>query len=186
MGLHEDLKNCRIVVRDVESGQTIADTMILTYDEQSDAIRIATDGVALEKGRKISALIFSRSGLFENQGTVGDREAEETLITLYEGTARNDRHAVRYCVNIQGQIDRITRPSVGKIDETIDITVLNMSSIGLLVQVPEGKIREKDVIRFSASSKGQRLVITAEVMRVAESEGGTEKIGCSIQLVNLG
>lgn len=186
MGLHEDLKNCRVVVRDVESGRTIADTMILTYDEQSDTIRVATDGITLEKGRKISALIFSRSGLFENQGTVGDRDGEQTLITLYEGTARNDRHAVRYRVNIQGQIDRITRPSAGKIEEKIDITVLNMSSIGLLVQVPAGKVQEKDVIRFSAVSKGQRLVITAEVMRVAGAENGMENIGCSIQLVNLG
>ena len=186
MGLHEDLKNCRIVVRDVESGRTIADTTILTYDEKSGQIRVATGGIVLEKNRKISALIFSRSGLFENQGTVGDRDEETTLITLYEGIAKNDRHAVRYRVNIRGEIDRIVRPFTGKIEEKIDITVLNMSSIGLLVQVPAGKIREKDVIRFSAVSKGQRLVITAEVMRVAGAENGMENIGCSIQLVNLG
>ncbi|MBR1702764.1 MAG: hypothetical protein IJ716_12490 [Lachnospiraceae bacterium] len=186
MGLHEDLKNCRIVIRDVETGRTIADTTILTYDEQSDMIRVSTKGIFLEKGMKISVLIFSKSGLFENQGTVGEREQEDTLITLYEGVARNDRHAVRYRVNIQGQVDRITRPAVGKIDELFDITVLNMSSIGLLIQAPAGKIREKDVIRFSAVSKGQRLVITAEAMRVAGAENEMENIGCSIQLVNLG
>ncbi len=186
MGLHEDLKNCRIVIRDVETGRTIADTTILTYDEQSDMIRVSTKGIFLEKGMKISVLIFSKSGLFENQGTVGEREQEDTLITLYEGVARNDRHAVRYRVNIQGQVDRITRSSVGKIDELIAITVLNMSSIGLLIQAPAGKIREKDVIRFSAVSKGQRLVITAEAMRVAGAENEMENIGCSIQLVNLG
>ena len=186
MELHENLDNCRIILRDVESGRTIADTMILTYDGTKDSIRIATEGIFLDEGTKISALIFSRSGLFENQGTVGGREADATQITLYEGTSRNDRHAVRYRVNIQGEVDRIVRPSEGKISESFGITVLNMSSIGLLIQAPEGRIREKDVIRFSAVSKGQRLSITAEAMRVAGADNGMENIGCSVQLVNLG
>ena len=186
MSLQEDLKNCRIVLRDVETGRTIADTMILSHDGASDVIRISTEGIFLEKGTKISALIFSKSGLFENQGTVGGRENDDTLITLYEGTARNDRHAVRYRVNIQGEVDRIVRPGVGKINDPFGITVLNMSSIGLLVQAPAGRVQEKDVIRFSAVSKGQRLIITAEAMRVAGADNGMENIGCSIQLVNLG
>ena len=93
---------------------------------------------------------------------------------------------MRYRVNIQGEVDRIVRPSEGKISEAFGITVLNMSSIGLLIQAPEGRIREKDVIRFSAVSKGQRLSITAEAMRVAGADNGMENIGCSVQLVNLG
>ena len=66
------------------------------------------------------------------------------------------------------------------------IILLNMSSIGILIRVPEGRVQVADVLRFSAISKGQRLIITAKVMRMEEVKDEMEKVGCSIQLVNLG
>ena len=186
MGQNGDLKNCRIVIRDVSTGETIADTTILTYDMVTKKVEISVDQVELPAGAVISALIFSPEGLLENQGTVGDRDGERVVITFYEGTAKNDRQALRYQVNIQGEVDAITRPGVGKLPGEFMITVLNMSSIGLLIQAPEGKIQREDIVRFSATTKGQRIIITALATRVEQIEAGMEKIGCSIQLVNLG
>lgn len=186
MSLNEDIKNCRMVIRDVESGETIADTTILTYDAGKDQIEIAASSGKLQEGSVISALIFCAAGLVESHGTVGGTQEDKILITLYEGTAKNDRHAVRYQVNIQGNVDLINRPSEGKITDAFEITVLNMSSIGLLMQAPAGKIKAEDVVRFSAITKGQRIIITAEATRVDAGENGTEKVGCSVQLVNLG
>lgn len=186
MGLNEDLRNCRIVIRDAETGRTVADTTILTCDDRNERIEIASGKGALKEGTRISALIFSSAGLYESHGTVGEAREERTAVVLDEGTGKNDRQAVRYRVNIQGNIDYINRPSEGKLRDNFDICILNMSSIGLLVQAPAGRIKEGDVIRFSATSKGQRLSITAEATRVAGAEKDQENIGCKIQLVNLG
>lgn len=186
MSLNEDLKNCKIVIRDAKTGKTIADTTILTYDAGTGQIEVGTNRIVIPEGITISALIFSPSGLFESHGTVGSKEGKKTRITLYEGTARNDRQAVRYQVNIRGEVDSVTRPEAGKLPGGFEITLLNMSSIGLLIRVPEGRVQVGDVIRFTASGKGQRLTITARAMRVEHVESGKERIGCSIQLVNLG
>ena len=186
MSLNEDLRNCRIVLRDVETGKTIADSTILTYDGEKDQIEVATDRIVLQEGSKVSALIFSAAGLYESQGTVGKKDGKKTLITLYEGNAKNDRHAVRYQVNIFGEVESVNRPSEGKIPGNFEISVLNMSSIGLLIQAPKGRIQVGDTFRFSAVSKGQRILITAQAKRVEEVESDKEKIGCSVQLVNLG
>ena len=140
---------------------------------------------AVEKGATISALIFSKSGLFETQGTVESKDGSKTAIVLYEGSDKDDRHAVRYQVNISGTVDQITRQGE-KLSGGFEIHVLNMSSIGLLLLAPEGMIQEGDIIRFAAITKGQRIIITAHAARVGSHESGEEKIGCTIQFVNLG
>ncbi len=184
MGVNEDLRQCRIVIRDTVQGKTIADTTILTHNMDNSEIEVETDRITIEEGVTISALVFSKSGLYETQGTVGAKTGKKTVIALYEGSAKDDRHAVRYQVNITGTVDTITR-NEEKITDSFEITVLNMSSIGLLVQAPEGKILDGDVIRFTAVTKGQRIAITACANRVEEVEAGKEKIGCTVQLVNL-
>lgn len=186
MGLNEDLRNCKIIIQDAETGRTIADTLILAYDSATSEIEIDASHIAIPAGTVVSALIFTSNGLYESHGTVGSGEGGKTHITLYEGTGKNDRRAVRYQVNVPGDVESVTRPGQGKLPGGFPITLLNMSSIGLLVQAPEGRIQVGDILRFFVNSKGQRLAITAEAARVEEVSGGKEKVGCNIRLVNLG
>lgn len=185
MSLSENLKQSRIVIREAAQGETIADTTIVSHDMETSRITIETESFPVEDGATISALVFSKSGLFETQGTVGTKSGNSIEIVLYEGSDKDDRHAVRYQVNIQGKVDLITRQGE-KLYEDFEIAVLNMSSIGLLAQAPQGTIKDGDVVRFSAVTKGQRIIITAHAERVEADGEGLEKVGCTIQLVNLG
>ncbi len=185
MGLNDNLKQSRIVIREAAQGETIADTTIVSHDMETGRIAIETESLPVEEGATISALVFSKSGLFETQGTIDAKNGNSTEIILYEGSEKDDRHAVRYQVNIQGKVDLITRQEE-KYYEEFEIDVLNMSSIGLLAQAPQGAVKEGDTIRFSAVTKGQRIIITARAERVAANSDGKEKVGCTIQLVNLG
>lgn len=186
MSLHEDVKGCRIVVRDVTTGKTIADSDILSCDVESGKIEVGTDRIVLPKGREISALVFGKSGLFESRGYVGTKTGKKTQLFLDSGTEKNDRQAVRYQVNIHGTAETITTPAGEKREGGFELLIFNMSEIGLLLQVPAGKIHPGDIIRFSAVSKGRCITITAEANRVEEQHGGKERVGCAIQLVNLG
>lgn len=186
MSLNEDLRHRRIVIQDAQTGKTMADATIIKYDVETGEIEIDAKQLELPEGAAISALIFSESGLYESHGVVKERQGGRISIALYEGMARDARQAVRYQVNIRGEVDSIVRPREGKLAGGFEITVLNMSSIGLLLQTPEGRIKEGDTIRFSATSKGQRIIITAEATRVETADSGREHVGCSIRLVNLG
>lgn len=189
MRLSEDLRNHRIVIRDTGTGETVADTTIAAYDADANEITLDTDQIALGEGSVISALIFSANGLYESHGVIRGAVEGKTSIQLSEGRGRDDRQAVRYQVNIRGEVDFVSRPGEGKLPGGFEILLLNMSSIGLLIQAPEGRIQMGDTVRFTAVSKGQRLIITVEATRVEKAEADNsdkEKIGCSIRLVNLG
>lgn len=186
MRLSEDLRNHRIVIRDTGTGETVADTTIAAYDADANEITLDTDWIALGEGAAVSALIFSANGLYESPGIIRSKEEGKIFILLSEGRGRDERQAVRYQVHICGEVDFVSRPGEGKLPGGFEILLLNMSSIGLLIQAPGGRIQRGDTIRFTAISKGQRLIITAEVTRVEEAEDGKEKVGCSIRLVNLG
>lgn len=185
MSLSENLKQCRIVIRDAGTDETIADTIIAAHNTGNGRIEIDADDFSLAEGTVISALIFSKSGLFETQGTIEVRDGSKTVIVLYEGSKKDDRHAVRYQVNINGIVDRITRQGE-RISDHFEIMVVNMSSIGLLLQAPAGCLRDGDTIRFSAVTKGQKIFITARVERVESGGDGRENVGCTVQLVNFG
>ncbi|MDE7269310.1 MAG: PilZ domain-containing protein [Acetatifactor sp.] len=186
MRLSEDLRNHRIVIRDTRTGETVADTMIAAYDAEASELTLDTDQITLKEGTTISALIFSANGLCESQGVIRAQAEGKTFIRLSEGRGRDERQAVRYQVNIRGEVEFVSRPGEGKLPGGFEILLLNMSSIGLLIQAPSGRIRTGDTIRFTAVSKGQRLAITVEATRVEKVDSDKEKVGCSIQLVNLG
>lgn len=188
MRLSEDLKDHRVVIRNTGTGETVADTTIVAYDADANEIMIDTDQISLGEGAAISALIFSANGLYESQGVIGGQAEGKMSILLSEGRGRDDRQAVRYQVNIHGEVDFVSRPGEGKLPGGFEILLLNMSSIGLLIQAPSGRIQMGDTIRFTAVSKGQRLAITVEATRVekVDSDSDKEKVGCSIRLVNLG
>lgn len=186
MRLSEDLKNHRIVIRDIGTGDTVADTMIAAYDADANEITLDTDQTALEEGAEVSALIFSANGLYESHGIIKGTTEGKTCILLSEGRGRDERQAVRYQVNICGEVDFVNRPGEGKLPGGFEILLLNMSSIGLLIQAPQGRIQTGDTIRFTAVSKGQRLAITVEATRVEKAEADQERVGCSIRLVNMG
>lgn len=192
MRLSEDLRNHRIVIRDTGTGETVADTIITAYDAEASELTIDTDQITLKEGTAISALIFSANGLFESQGVIRAQAEGKTFIRLSEGRGRDERQAVRYQVNIRGEVEFVSRPGEGKLPGGFEILLLNMSSIGLLIQAPGGRIQTGDTIRFTAVSKGQRLAITVEATRVekvdsdSDKDSDKEKVGCSIRLVNLG
>lgn len=186
MGLHEDVKGCRIVVRDATTGKTIADSDILSCDVVSGRIEVSTDRIVLPKSREISALVFGKSGLFESRGHVGNKTGKKTELFLDSGTEKNDRQAVRYQVNIRGTVETVTRSTGEKENGGFEVVVSNMSEIGLLLQVPAGKIGQGDVVRFSTISKGRCITITAEANRVEEPQGEKQRVGCKILFVNLG
>ena len=184
MALNDDLRKCRIVVRDPGNGETIADTIVLTHNQETGEVEIEADGFPMAEGATFSALLFSKAGLFETLGTVGKKNEGQIVLALYEGSDKDDRQAVRYQVSITGTVDLITRGEE-KLHNEFEITVQNMSSIGLLIQAPESCIQEGDVIHFIALTKGQRIAITAQANRVEHVGYGKEKIGCVVQLVNL-
>ncbi|MCM1101375.1 MAG: PilZ domain-containing protein [Clostridium sp.] len=186
MSLSEDIRQHRIVIQDTVTDRAIADATILKYDAGTGEIEIDADQAELSEGAAISALIFTASGLYESHGVVRDKDGTKVRIALYEGMAHDARQAVRYQVNISGEVDSVTGPQTGKRPGGFEITILNMSSIGLLLQAPAGKIKEGDTIRILTSTKGQRIIITADVNRVEDADQGREHVGCSIRLVNLG
>lgn len=54
-----ELKNRRIIIKDIESGRIIADTQIIRYNSLSNSVMISTASFQEKKFYNISAIIFT-------------------------------------------------------------------------------------------------------------------------------
>lgn len=180
----EDLRNYKVVVRDVRSGATIADTIVRYYDKHFDVIRIDSDGINDEIYSRVQVLLFSSKGLLKCSGTVrGNGRTGEVDIALYNGNEEDDRKAVRYSLTMPGVLSSIFRPGAGVIENSTAITVLNMSTTGFLFQAPEGILEKKDVVKISCLFKGKRISMQGEVVRIQHKDIQHTEYGCKLYSV---
>lgn len=180
----EDIQGLKVVVRDVKSGATIADTIVRYYDKHFDVIRIESDSVNDEIYPRVQVLLFSSKGLFKCSGTVrGNGSTGEVDIALYNGNEEDDRKAVRYVLTMPGTISNIFRPGEGVIEASTAITVINMSTTGFLFQAPEGLVDKKDVVKINCLFKGKRISIQGEVVRIQHRDIQHAEYGCKLYSV---
>lgn len=180
----EDLQGLKVVVRDVKSGATIADTIVRYYDKHFDVIRIDSDGVNDEMYSRVQVLLFSPKGLLKCSGTVrGNGSTGEIDIALYNGNEEDDRKAVRYALTMPGTISSIFRPGEGVKEGSTAITVINMSTTGFLFQGPEGLLDKKDVVKITCLFKGKRISMQGEVVRIQHRDIQHTEYGCKLYSV---
>ena len=63
-----ELKNRRIIIKNTENDQVIADTRIIRYNSSSNSVMISAASLLEKKFYNISAFIFSENSLYESYG----------------------------------------------------------------------------------------------------------------------
>lgn len=176
-----DITNARIIVNTLEGNQKIADTYIKRFNSSTDIGILDADNFRGVESQKVSALVFSRDGLMECNGTIRNTPGLEIEICFYQTNEKNDRGATRYDVNMMGNVTAVLKKVTGEIlKDTFPCKVVNMSATGVLISGPSQRLKVGDVPSISAFKDGHRLRIVCEVVRVHDSNVQTEMFGCKI------
>lgn len=186
MGGGANIKNCRIIVKDMKHGKVVADTYILGYDWKTNIVRVSATSLKGQECSELSVLIFGKDGFYEYLGKVERTSVgNETVIGLYSGQERKGRSSRRYEFHADGDITQI------KIENTfitlsipIEFHALNISATGILFSTYKGSFHKYDRIRIRMPLKDKVLEMECKVVRIENSTDWEEKYGCKIMKVH--
>lgn len=163
-----ELKNRRIIVKNIEDDTVLADTVILRFNSDSNSVMIHADSLSQKKFCNISAMIFAEKCLYEVRGTIR-RAVVENEVEVYLGKSRKkeSRTKTRYPVAIEGDIrgvyiDEREIPLYKK----IQVKILNMSANGILLSADMGYFNIGEVFSLTFKTPKGTLGLRCEIVRI--------------------
>ena len=160
--LEKEIKNHRIIIKDADSNQTIADTEVIRYNTSVNSV-------------VISAKNIPKKNYYEVEVFLGKYETIE------------DRHAVRYSLALEGiVVGRYIDGEEIAFEKPLPIRTANMSSTGILLRADDGCFQKNERYALLLRTNAGELKMQCEVVRIMNSDGGTADYGCRIRQVQWG
>lgn len=170
----ENLRNlvgCEVFVYGDRATDTdaLVHTTIQEYDKNWSIITINSALQELEEGKKVTVLTLGVSFVMEFQGTI--RKTDRTRkcrIALYRGEEKEKRHNSRYKVNIPAQITGIMIGTKVVGFPLTDITILNLSTSGILVLAPRVNLKIDSSFQIKMPINQKNVSVIVKVMWMKE------------------
>ena len=176
------VKNCRILIRNEENGQIIADTEIIRFDSRTNSAYIDADCLLERKYYNVSAIIFAKECLYEFFGTIkGVLVDNEIEVLLGKGKEKESRARTRYPVALEGNIDGIIiEGRLIKLRKAMYIQTINMSANGILMKADSGCFGIGDCFSLNLKVEDGEIQLYCKTVRIQNSGMLTEEYGCRI------
>lgn len=181
------VKNHRILIKNTEDGQIIADTKIIRFDSLTNSALISADSLKERKFYNISAYIFAEECLYEFFGTIkGALVNNEIEVFLGKSKEKEDRAKTRYPVALEGSIVAVIIESrLIKLRKAMPIETINMSANGILMKADSGSFHTGDCFMLNLKVEEGRIELNCEIVRIQNSSMLTEEYGCRINEVSI-
>ena len=135
-----NLKNSRVLIKDIKKNQVIADTTIKTYDAHASILTVRVSSLVTPTEGKVSLLIFDNDRILEFEGILRRPViANEVDIYLASGKEKEDRKHSRYTIRTKGIVSGIRfGKTMVSLRRPIEIETKNISATGVLLQAQAG------------------------------------------------
>ena len=182
------VKNCRILIKNAENGQIIADTKIVRFNRLTNSVYISADSLRERKYYNITAIIFAKKCLYEFCGTIkGALIDNEIEVLLGKSTEKESRARTRYPVALGGNIDGIIiEDKMIKLRKAIYIQTINMSANGILMKADSGCFDIGDCFSLNLEMEDSEIQLNCKIVRIQNSSMLTEEYGCRISEIWIG
>lgn len=176
------IKNRRILIKDIENGQIIADTKIARFDSRRNVVYISVGSLKEMKNYNITAFIFAKNCLYEVFGTVrGVLINNEIEVLLGKNKEKEDRVKTRYPIMAEGAVDAvIIEDRIIKLHKVIYVKTINMSTTGILVKADFGCFAVGDCFSLKFQLENSIMQLKCKVVRIQNDNMLTEGYGCRI------
>lgn len=181
------IKNRRILIKNMENGEIIADTRILGFNSLTNSVSISADSLPDKKYYRISAFIFAEECLYEISGTIkGAMVDNEIEVFLGRSKEKEDRARTRYPVELEGVISHILIDGRKiRLRKPMDIRTINMSANGVLMKADAGCFTVGDGFVLTLTVERGTIVLHCGIVRINYSNMLTEEYGCRISGIQL-
>lgn len=163
-----ELKNRRILIKNLEDDTVIADTVILRFNSVSKSVMISADSLPEKKSYNISAMIFMDQRLFEFCGTIRGAAVEnEVEVFLGKSKTKESRTRTRYPISLEGNIKGVYIDAKEvSLHKSIHIKTINMSASGVLLQADVGCFDIGEIFSLVLEIQEGVLEMQCEVVRI--------------------
>lgn len=174
------LKNCRILIKNIEDGEIIADTKIIRYNSLMNSVMISADSIAEKKYCKIQAYVFAKECLYAFNGAVkGTLVNNEIEVLLGKSSPKEDRKQTRYPIMLEGTVcDVYVADRLIRLRKPIQIQTVNISSGGILIKADAGCFDVGDRFSLLLKSRAVEMKVVCEIVRMQNCGRLTEEYGC--------
>lgn len=176
------LKNSRVLVKDFETGDLLADTVIIEHDTIKNVITTAKERFGKGDNTKVSVLVFAPKGLLEYNGTIRKEISSlNTEIAIYKEKERNDRKYLRYEMSAEGNIDALFfNNKLVELRRSIVVHIKNISANGVLFQSGADEFEPKQIVRLNIDLKGKAFTQIYQILRIQNKTLATAEYGCKL------
>lgn len=182
-----ELKNRRIIIKNIENDQVIADTRIIRYNSLSNSVMISAASLLEKKFYNISAFIFLDNGLYESYGTIrGTVTGNEIEVFLGKSREKEDRAKTRYPISVEGNVKGIYIDNKEiSLHRGIHIETINMSANGILIKADAGCFNIGENFSLFLEMGKDTLELHCEVVRTQSGGKLLEEYGCRINEIQV-
>lgn len=175
--------NCRAIIHDTKTNQTVADTHILETNASTFTITVPRSAFLLTPPAQVALLIPAKNTLYEYQGSIRRDSISARIvdIALYKGKQKEGRSFVRYALNTpvciaQQLVDNVPIP----FPEAVNALLVNISRQGCLLRAPKGFVNIGAVLEFTANQGDNSLLLRAQVLRSIPLSEDVSEFGCRL------
>ena len=182
MARQKGLKDCRVIVKDLQRDITVADTHIIDYDPVTNSIWIHPPAQGLSADGALGVLIFEPQGLREYAGRPTRGVMENQIeIRLSRGKPKEERSSRRYAFQMEGVVKgiRVMEKDI-PLRKPIAAQGVNISAGGILLRSLRSSFRPCDRFKLYTTLNGKRCDLVCEVVRLQNGTLHSEEYGCRI------
>lgn len=182
-----ELKNRRIIIKDIENDRIITDTQIIRYNSLSNSVMISAASFQEKKFYNISAIIFAEKGLYESYGTIrGVVTGNEIEVFLGKSREKEDRAKTRYPISLVGNVKGIYIDNKEvSLHRGIHIETINMSANGILIKADTGSFEVGEIFTLILEMGKDTLELQCEIVRIHKSDILLDEYGCRIDEIRV-
>lgn len=180
--VEKEIKNHRIIIKNVEDDQTIADTKVTRYDSAVNSVIISAQSITDKKFYRVYAIIFAENCLYRFYGSIrGVMRENEMEVLIGKCEAMEERQAVRYSIALDGSIEGVYIDGTKiLLHRNIPIQAVDMSSSGILLKAEAGFFNIGEVYLLILNTNAGALRMQCEVVRIKNDGTLIEEYGCRI------
>lgn len=180
--VEKEVKNRRIIIKNAEDNQTIADTEIISFDSNTNSILIPAESIQDKKFYRISAIIFAKDSLYKFHGTIrGTVRGQGIEVFLSKRETEKERQAARYPVDLWGKIEGVyTDGKINIFNNEIPVNAVNMSSNGILLKTETGLFQIGEIYSLLLKTDVGTLKMECEIIRTQGTGTRSKNYGCRI------
>jgi hypothetical protein len=159
----------------------ITETVVTGYGKDEMYIEVSEGLENVAPGTRLRLLVIHADSVSELGGSLKSVRQGIYEISIYGQRRRDARTSARYAYSIPAMIkDLLVETEIVTLVDPISVTIVNLSSTGLLLKSPDMPLVEGIFLKIEFKLRDRNTIINCKVVREPNEDNDPDCFGCRI------